>query len=119
MALRELPDTEDATTSRGPSAVAGLPTFWDTAEIAPKTEWEDGWDLFMVAANAKYSISVSEVLRDVPEEHPRIIGLINNLNEQAAERKMVSVLFLPLGTAGRKSLTDKFPHMRVATISLR
>ena len=38
MALRELPDTEDVTTSRGPSAVAGLPTFWDTVEIAPKTD---------------------------------------------------------------------------------
>ena len=48
MAVRELPDTEDATTSRGPSAVAALPAFWDTTGIAPKTEWEDWWDLFIV-----------------------------------------------------------------------
>ena len=67
MALRELPDSEDATTSRGLSAVAGLSTFWDRAEIAPKTEWENWWDLFMVAANAKYSTSVNEILRDVTE----------------------------------------------------
>ena len=62
MALRELTDSEDATTSRGQSAVAGLPTIWDTAEIAPKAEWEEWWDLFMVAANAKYSISMNEIL---------------------------------------------------------
>ena len=119
MALRELPDSEDATTSRGPSAVAGLPTFWDTAEIAPKTEWEDWWDLFMVAVNAKYSISVNENLREATAQNPRIAGLINNLNEQAAESKVVSVLFLSLGTAGRKSLTHKFPQIRVATIPHR
>ena len=119
MALREMPDTEDATTSRGPSAVAVLPTFCDTAEFAPKTEWEDWWDLFMVAVNAKYSIWVNEILRDVTAQNPRIAGLINILNEQAAERKKVSVLFLSLGTSERKSLTDKFPQMRVATISLR
>ena len=40
MALRELPDTEDVTTSRAPSAVAGLSTLWDTAEVAPKTDWQ-------------------------------------------------------------------------------
>ena len=116
-----MPDSEDATTSRGPSAVAGLPTFWETAEIALKTkrEWEDWWDLFMVAVNAKFSISVNEILREVTAQNPRIAGLINNLNEQAAERKVVSVLFLSLGTVGRKSMTDKFPQKRVATIPLQ
>ena len=104
MALRELLECEDWMTSRGPSAVAGLPTFWDTAEIAPKTEWEEWWDLFMVATNAKYSISLNELQRPATEQNPRIAALRNNLNEQAAERKAVSVLF-SLGTAGRKSLT--------------
>ena len=121
-ALRELSESEDATTSRGPSAVAGLPTFWDTAEIAPKTEWEEWWDLFIVATNAKYSISVNELQRPATEQNLRIAALINNLNEQAPERNIVSVIFLSLGTAGRKtagSLTDKFPHMRIATVSLR
>ena len=65
MALRELPHSEDVTTPRGPSAVAGLPTVWDTAEIAPKTEWEEWWDLFMVAANANYSNSVRDTLQNV------------------------------------------------------
>ena len=47
MALRELPDFEDATILRGLSAGAGRPTFWDTAEIDPKTEWED-WCLWLL-----------------------------------------------------------------------
>ena len=106
-------------TSGGASAVSGLPTFWDSEDSAPKTEWEEKWDLFVVATNAKHSISVTEVLREVTEQQPRVLALINNLNEQAAERKIFSVLFLSLGSAARKSLTDKFPHMRVATIRLR
>ena len=105
-------------TSGGASAVSGLPAFWDSADKAPKTEWEEWWDFFMVATNAKYTISVNEILRTVTAQQPRIAALINNLNEQAAERKKVSVLFLSLRPAARKSLTDKFPDMRVATISL-
>ena len=73
----------------------------------------------MAAANAKFPISVYEILRNVSEQNPWIPALVNNLNEQAAETKMVSVLLLSLGTAGRKSLTDKFPHMRIATVSIR
>ena len=72
----------------------------------------------MVAANAGYSISVNELLRTVTAQQPRIPALINNLNEQAAERKIVSILFLSLGCAARKSLTEKFPEMRVATITV-
>ena len=41
----------------------------------------------MVAANAKYSISVNEMLRTVTQQEPRVAALNNNLNEQAAERK--------------------------------
>ena len=41
------------------------------------------------------------------------------MNEQAAERKIVSVLFPSLGSVARKTPTDKFPEMRVATISLQ
>ena len=99
--------------------MSGLPTIWDSADTATNTEWEEWWDLFKVAANAKYSISVNEILRNVTLQNPRIAALLNNLNEQAAERKMVSALFLSLGSAARKNLTDKFIHMLVATVSLR
>ena len=87
--------------------MSGLPAFWDSADTTPKTEWGEKWDLFMIAANAKYSISVNDLLRTVSAQQPRILALINNLNEQAAERKIVSVIFLSLGWAARKSLTDK------------
>ena len=55
----------------------------------------------MVAVNAEYSISVNEILREVTAQNPRIAGLINNLNEQAAERKVVSVL---IGNSRTKKL---------------
>ena len=28
-------------TSEGASALSGLPAFWDSADTAPKTEWEE------------------------------------------------------------------------------
>ena len=62
-----------------------------------------------------------EILRNVTEQNPRIAAILNNLNEQAAERKMVSVLFI-VGISSTEwtiSLMDNFPHMRVATVSLR
>ena len=96
MALRDLSTDEETATSGESSAVSGLPFFWDSVDAATKTEWEEWWDLFMVAAIAKFSISVNEMLRTVTQQQPRIEALINNLNEQAAERKIVSVLFLSL-----------------------
>ena len=114
MALRDSKPGEKVPTSGGASAVSGLPTFWDSADTAFISEWEELWDLFTVAANAKYSISVNEVLR----EHLRVPALLNTLNEQQ-QKKIVSVLFLSLGSTARKRLTDKFPHMRVGTVSLR
>ena len=43
---RKLSSSRELTNSRGPSAVAGLPTIRDSAETVPKTEWEEWWDLF-------------------------------------------------------------------------
>ena len=110
MALRESPTGGETATTGGSSAVSELPSFWDLADAAPKTEWEEWWDLFMVAANAKYSISVNELLKITAQQQPRIAALINILKEQALERKIVSVLFLSLGSAARKCLTDKHPE---------
>ena len=47
-------------------------------------------------------MSVNEILRTSREQQPRMAALIKNLNEQAAERKIVSVLFLSLGSAAKK-----------------
>ena len=53
------------------------------------------------------------------EQMPRNAVLINILNKQAAERTLVSLLFLSLGTTARKYQTDILPHMTIATMSKR
>ena len=120
MALRVDPsDLSEETAAGSASALAGLPSYWVVAECLAKTEWEKWWDLFVMAVYAKYSISIQELTKTVTEQQPRQAALINNLNEQATERKTISVLFLSLGSAGRKNLTDKFPYMVVAASTLR
>ena len=109
MALRESANCGEVAKSGSASAVC----------MCIGTDWEDWWDLFTVAVNAKYSLSVNALLRIATEQAPRILALIINLNEQTAERKVISVLFLSLGTAGRKCVTDKFQEMRVATVTLK
>ena len=115
MALRDITDSSRGATSSSPSALAGLPAFRNTAETPPKTELEKWWDVFGVAVNAKYSSSVHELLRTPTENNPRQNALTNNMNEQAAERKVVSILFLSLGSAGRKNLTDRHPYKVIST----
>ena len=72
-----------------------------------------------MALNANYSISVPELIRKPTEQQPRQPALLINLNEQAVERKVISILFLSLASTGRKNLTDKFPYMVVTTATLR
>ena len=108
MELRADPsDSSETTAASGASALAGLPSYWDVAKRTPKIDWEKWWDLFVMAVNAKYSISVPELRRTATEQQPRQAALINNLNEQAAEIKIVSVLFLSLGSVEEK------PHRQV------
>ena len=115
MALRADPsDSDEKTAAGGASALAGLPSYWDVAEYPLKTEWEKWWDFFVMAVNAKYSISVPELTRTVTEKQPRQAALINNLDERAAEKRIVGILNLSQGSAGRKNLTQKFPYMVVA-----
>ena len=119
MALRDTYDSsgKQASANSSWSALAGLPAYWDCTEGQPKAEWENWWVLFVMAVNAKHAISVPELLPTPTENISRVPALLNNLNEQAAERKVVSILFLSLGVAGRKNLTDKFPYMAVFTAS--
>ena len=119
MALRESTEASGKPGAGGASALAGLPAYWDVPECPPKIEWEKCWDLFLMAVKAKYSISVTELTRFPTQQRPRQAALINNLNEEALERKTVSILFLSLGAAGQKNLTDKFPYMSVATVPMR
>ena len=52
MALRESANCGEVTKSGSASAVSGLTAYCDSADTAPRTDWEDWWDLFTVAVNA-------------------------------------------------------------------
>ena len=58
-------------------------------------------------------------MRIASKQAPRNLALINNLNERAAERKVICVLVLSLVTDRRKGVTDKFQEMRVTNVTLR
>ena len=69
MVLRAYPsDSSEKTASDGASALEGWPRYWGVTKSPPKPEWENWWDLFVMAANAKYSISVPELTRVVTEQ---------------------------------------------------
>ena len=44
---------------------------------------------------------------------------MGDLDEVPATRKAISVLYLSLGSAGRKTIADKFPTTNIATITLQ
>ena len=117
MALRNI-DPEDGKQKDGSAAIAGLAPYWNDPQRKPNIEWKKWCDLFAVAMTAKYSISIAEVLRTVANENDRNKALLNNLGKSVAERKCVSVLFLSLGTAARKTFSDKYPSAKIAEITL-
>ena len=117
MALRNT-DPEDGKQKDGTAAIAGLTPYWNDPQRKPNIEWKKWCDLFAVAMTAKYSISIAEVLRIVANETDRNKALLNNLDKSVAERKCVSVLFLSLGTAARKTFSDKYPSVKNAEITL-
>ena len=101
--------------SGGPQAIAGLPSYWTEASKAPTLEWEKWIDLFEVALMAKNNISISELTKTTGAKVKRLIG---DLDEIPAMKKAISVLYLALGSAGRKSIADKFPTTNIATVNL-
>ena len=117
MALQNT-DPEDEKQKDGSAARAGLAPYWNDLQKKTNIEWKKWCDLFAVAMTAKYSISFAEVLRTVANENDRNKALLNNLDKTVAERKCVSVFFLSLGTAARKTFSDKYPSAKIAEITL-
>ena len=117
MALRNT-DPEDGKQKDGSAAIAGLAPYWNDPQRKPNIEWKKWCELYAVAMTAKYSISIAEVLRTVTNETDRNKALLNNLDKPVAERKCVSVIFLSLGTAARKTISDKYPTAKIAEITL-
>ena len=77
-------------------------------------KWETWLDLFAVALMANYSISIEALTRTPDAAHPRIRALIGDMAE-AAEKKVVTWLFLPVGEPARKMFKDKHLELSVWT----
>ena len=88
------------------------------ARPTPKTQSRMEEMKFSVVMTAKYSISTAEILRHVANETHRHKALLNNLDHAVAERKCVSVLYLSLGAAARKTFMGKYPNAKIAEITL-
>ena len=101
--------------SGGPQAIAGLPSYWTEAAKAPTLEREKCIDVFEVALKAKNNISISELTKTTGAKEKSLVG---DLDEIPAMKKAISVLYLALGSAGRKSIADKFPTTNIATVTL-
>ena len=97
------------------SSIAGLPFFWQEATKTPELEWEKWRDLFEVALMAKSNMSVAELIKTTGTKEKSLMG---DMEEATAMKKANSVLYLALGMAARKTISDKFPTTNIATITL-
>ena len=61
----------DVAKAGGALAVSGLPAYWELADAAAETEWEDWWYLFMVAVNAKQLISERNIRASDGKQTPK------------------------------------------------
>ena len=64
---------------------------------------------------AKNNISKSELTKTTGAKEKSLIG---DLDEIPAMKKAIRVLYLALGSAGRKSIADKFEETNIATVTL-
>ena len=101
------------------SHLVELPIHWHEAISTPMMDWDRGLDLFQVAVMAKFSISITELIRDVTEQTPRVHALLGDMNEDPANKKIVSVKYLSLGEAVRKQCKDKYPYTILRNLKVR
>ena len=107
MALRA---ENSSSTSSSSSHLVGMPVFWSDATTNPTMDWDKWFDLFQVALMAKYPLSVSELTRATTQQTPRVRTLLGELDEDPANKKVISILYLSLGDAARKQFMDRYPH---------
>ena len=101
------------------SHLVGLPVYWHEANTSPTMDWDKWVDLFQVAVMAKFSISISELTREATEQNPRARALLGDMDEDPANKKVVSVMYLSLGEAARKLFKDKYPHTTLWNLKVR
>ena len=63
---------------------------------------------------AKNNISITELTKTRGTKK----SLLGDLDKIPAMKKAISVLYLALGSAGRKSIADKLPSTNIATVTL-
>ena len=117
MALRAENSLSLSTTAM--SHLVGLTLYWHEANTSPTMDWDRWLDLFQVAGMAKFSISISELTREATEQTPRARALLGDMDENPANKKVVSVMYLSLGEAARKVFKDKYPHTTLWNLKVR
>ena len=56
---------------------------------------------------------MNELTRTVDEANPRVKSLLGDMADEAANKKVVSMMFLSLGETGRKMFRDKYPETSI------
>ena len=54
--------------------------------------------------------------REVTQQQPRVRSLMGKLDEDPANKKVVSAMYLSLGEVVRKEFGDKFPHITLCAL---
>ena len=118
MALRSsrIDDEEDSNKKPG---ISGLPVFWQNANKLPEVDYERWQMFFEMSLMGKYSIEVQEITRPDDPDNARNEKMMGSMDKASATKKAISLLFMSIGSAGRKTLLDKYPGEDLRTKELR
>ena len=67
--------------------LVALPVYWHGANSTRTMDWHQWLHLFQVAVMAKFSISITELTRDVTEQTPRFRTLLGDMDEDPAKKR--------------------------------
>ena len=73
-------------------------------------DWDKWFDLFQVALMTKYPNSVTELSREANQQNPRVRALLGDFDENPANKKVITILYVSLGEQARKQFMDTYPH---------
>ena len=84
------------------AVLPGISCFWQHAEMVPSTGWNNRIEKFELAALARHSISLSEILKTPTDEDPRIPALLRISLVEIVE----TLLYLSTVKTGRKVMME-------------
>ena len=119
MALRAENSSSLTLSTTAMSHLVGLPVYWHEANTTPTMDWDKWLGQFQVAVMAKFSISITDLTREVTDQNPRVRALLGDMDEDLANKKVVSVMYLSLGEAARKLFKDQYPHTTLWNLKVR